>query len=100
MSNGIDANALRELLGDATGIAVRSSHKYLTRTGLELVPHRKPLGDLQARVFYRGAETSLLYPVQTGWSYGDAGKRHRFSTLVGAVLYVACLHIETPKPRR
>ena len=67
MSSGIDANALREMLGAATGIAVRSSQKYLTRSGLEIVPQRPPLGEIHVRVFYRGRECSRLHPADGGW---------------------------------
>ncbi len=92
-----DVNSLRESLGDATGITVRSAKKYLMRSGLELVPQRPPLGELHARVFYRGTECARLDPIDGGWTY--EGARHRFSTLAGGVLYVACAHIETAKPR-
>ncbi len=46
------ANRLREHLGDATGIAVRTAKKYLAGRGIEVVPGGgfKPT----ATVFYRG----------------------------------------------
>lgn len=50
------ANRLRGRLGDATGIAVRTSHKYLRRTAIEVVASPTWDDPSWAVLYWRGAE--------------------------------------------
>lgn len=54
----IETNRLRERLGDATGIGVRTGRKYVTGRGVEVVDATgfHP----SVRVFYRGGEVGIV----------------------------------------
>ena len=65
MTASADANRIAERLGPRTGIAVRTSKKYLTRAGIEVVPapaFRHPDAFV---VYFMGAEAGRVEPART-----------------------------------
>jgi hypothetical protein len=87
--NSALANDLKGQLGDGTGIRVQSAKKYLTRSGLELVPGTGFEPSVQ--VYYRGLPVGLVYRTCGTWTL--AGRP--FRSLAAAALMAGVRHLET-----